>query len=336
MKYTRPVRCLSLALCALAALCLAGCSCNHQWQEATCTAPKTCTRCGETQGEKTAHVFGDSTCIAPEPCALCGTLEGIELTHQWREDGKLCLLCGLDKRNADEQFIEGLAQGLSESWAVVHPEDEALALIGEAVITKAEQAEAFSLEYDRLLPLKEANFRDGTLGQWARIYIETMESAIAALDLYGTEDWDAQYTNWIYHDRTLALYKINEICPIPVPESDEAALSMLLDNGRIINAVNELCEGINFHNFDNTNGLHKHEAFVKNTTGLDFKTFELTVELTDDNGKVLETKSFPLKNWKAGEEKTFSFVSKLDFKNIEIPYATWILKTPKAETETPE
>ena len=31
--------------------------CFHNWQEATCTAPKTCTRCGATEGEKTPHVF---------------------------------------------------------------------------------------------------------------------------------------------------------------------------------------------------------------------------------------------------------------------------------------
>lgn len=34
---------------------LAGCGCQHQWEEATCTTPKTCTQCGETEGEALGH-----------------------------------------------------------------------------------------------------------------------------------------------------------------------------------------------------------------------------------------------------------------------------------------
>lgn len=34
---------------------LSGCSCNHEWTEATCTEPKTCSKCGETKGEALGH-----------------------------------------------------------------------------------------------------------------------------------------------------------------------------------------------------------------------------------------------------------------------------------------
>ena len=36
-------------------LSLTACGHTHKWKAATCTAPKTCTGCGETQGEKTRH-----------------------------------------------------------------------------------------------------------------------------------------------------------------------------------------------------------------------------------------------------------------------------------------
>ena len=43
---------ISLVLC----LCLlTACDCSHEWQEATCTAPKTCAKCQETEGEPIAH-----------------------------------------------------------------------------------------------------------------------------------------------------------------------------------------------------------------------------------------------------------------------------------------
>ena len=36
---------------------------QHNWQDATCVAPKTCKDCGATEGEKTAHNFVDGACI---------------------------------------------------------------------------------------------------------------------------------------------------------------------------------------------------------------------------------------------------------------------------------
>ena len=38
------------------------CGCSHEWQEATCTEPKTCSRCGETEGEALGHDYVDGYC----------------------------------------------------------------------------------------------------------------------------------------------------------------------------------------------------------------------------------------------------------------------------------
>ena len=40
--------------------------CNHQWKDATCTAPKTCTVCGETEGEALGHSYENNV------CTVCG------------------------------------------------------------------------------------------------------------------------------------------------------------------------------------------------------------------------------------------------------------------------
>ena len=40
---------------------LTACGCEHQWTDATCSAPKTCTLCGETEGTALAVcVIGDN------------------------------------------------------------------------------------------------------------------------------------------------------------------------------------------------------------------------------------------------------------------------------------
>ena len=81
---------LKIFLCLIfTMLLLTGC-CRHQWQEATCMAPKTCARCGETEGKIRAHKWNETDCASAQGCVYCGTLEGIELTHQWRTDTRIC------------------------------------------------------------------------------------------------------------------------------------------------------------------------------------------------------------------------------------------------------
>ena len=59
---------LGILLCVL----LAGCKCEHEWAEATCTEPKTCTKCKETEGEPLGHNWKAATCEEPETCTRCG------------------------------------------------------------------------------------------------------------------------------------------------------------------------------------------------------------------------------------------------------------------------
>lgn len=40
---------------------LTGCGHEHTWSEATCTEPKTCSECGETEGKALGHCFLSTT-----------------------------------------------------------------------------------------------------------------------------------------------------------------------------------------------------------------------------------------------------------------------------------
>lgn len=89
-----------LALCAMLFLLLAACGCQHEWKDATCDAPKTCTLCGVTEGEALNHQWQDATCTAPKTCALCSKTEGEALGHVYDdsapdcENPKICSTCG--------------------------------------------------------------------------------------------------------------------------------------------------------------------------------------------------------------------------------------------------
>lgn len=79
-------------------LVLTGCCFQHEWEEATCTAPSTCAKCGKTKGEPIEHTWKEATCNDPRTCSVCGTTDGEPKGHDWTnatcEKAKQCNVCG--------------------------------------------------------------------------------------------------------------------------------------------------------------------------------------------------------------------------------------------------
>lgn len=94
-----------LAVC-ITATALTGCCVKHQWEEASCNTPKTCSECGKTEGEASGHQWQEATCELPKTCSQCGETEGNSLGHDWKEatceEPRTCSRC---------KSIEGEALG---------------------------------------------------------------------------------------------------------------------------------------------------------------------------------------------------------------------------------
>lgn len=60
---------------------------GHAWVDANCEAPKTCSVCGETDGEALGHSWIDATYQAPKTCETCGATEGEALVSYFAETG---------------------------------------------------------------------------------------------------------------------------------------------------------------------------------------------------------------------------------------------------------
>lgn len=78
--------------------------CKHQWINASCSAPKTCSLCGETEGEPLDHRWDKATCTKPKTCVVCGQTKGEALGHHWVEATcsapKTCSRCGATEGEA--------------------------------------------------------------------------------------------------------------------------------------------------------------------------------------------------------------------------------------------
>lgn len=72
---------------------------KHEWVEATCTEPRTCSAGGETEGEALGHTWVEAACTEPKTCSVCGETEGEALGHEWQEatyeSPKTCSVCSL-------------------------------------------------------------------------------------------------------------------------------------------------------------------------------------------------------------------------------------------------
>ena len=77
---------------------------GHSWAAATCIAPKTCDRCGATDGNPLGHDWKDADCDTPKTCERCGATDGNPLGHDWKDADcdtpKTCERCGATDGNA--------------------------------------------------------------------------------------------------------------------------------------------------------------------------------------------------------------------------------------------
>lgn len=70
----------------------------HEWTEATCTSPRTCLKCKDTEGVALGHQWKSATCTQPETCVRCGMTQGELAEHKWLaatyEAPETCQVCG--------------------------------------------------------------------------------------------------------------------------------------------------------------------------------------------------------------------------------------------------
>lgn len=68
-------------------------TCSHSYKDATCTIPKTCTKCGVTEGSAMGHTWKDATCIEPKTCSICKTIDGSAKGHTPVTDPAVAATC---------------------------------------------------------------------------------------------------------------------------------------------------------------------------------------------------------------------------------------------------
>lgn len=105
-------RIVRLIVLILAVCLLSGCCIVHEWENATCVTPKTCGKCGKTDGSAMGHSWQDATCTTAQVCRTCGETGGKALGHKWIAatcfEPQVCEVCGVTEgRPLDHDWSEG-------------------------------------------------------------------------------------------------------------------------------------------------------------------------------------------------------------------------------------
>ena len=125
-------------------------TCTHDWTDANCTTPKTCTLCGTTEGESLGHDWKDETCTVPSTCVRCGITLGTALGHNYGDwvivreatassigiHEKTCSRCGDVVREYYSISDSVIVIGSVEDWLLLAASGETFA--GKTIMLSAD------------------------------------------------------------------------------------------------------------------------------------------------------------------------------------------------------
>ena len=103
-------------------------ACEHDWEDATCTTPKTCSLCQVTEGEALGHTGGTATCTDEAVCTRCEKPYGEKAEHTWTDVEKKDATCTEDGYTAYKACTCGAIEGktvipAAHTWTDVEQKD---------------------------------------------------------------------------------------------------------------------------------------------------------------------------------------------------------------------
>jgi len=197
----------------------------------------------------------------------------------------------------DKRFPRAAERGLKEAWETSEPE-----LSLRDLDLKADTS-FVDAEYKAVASFKDKKFRDEELGKLVTDYISALEDCSKAVKAKDPEKqfkgfWKEFSEPYGRRLRAIcALYNNGYIFPEGVPEEYTSRLNDILFQGWALNKTEEI-------SFERGKSDNELVAKVKNDSGFALEYIELTIDLYNSKGKLIETVTAYESNIKKG--KTFT------------------------------
>lgn len=231
---------------------------------------------------------------------------------------------------ADEDFLSDLSKSLEARWDISEAQD--LATLTNAEY-KTTMESAIQAELDIVGKYQTEKFEDTKLQEYVLQYINNLKDQQASLDYIDADNvkFIDEWNN-LYGSRTEIVSTFYNTYGLTVSEKYQSVLNDMLTKATIVANQNEQkaiidswVKSITFELAEDNSGWKTYQAVAENTTGYSFDYINLSINLIDSDGVILETRYSSFQNISTGAKVKFEFMSDAEFTSTEVT-ATYQIK----------
>ena len=252
------------------------------------------------------------------------------------------LLVGCSKKEetpkneyADEAFVKDMAKGLQKRWDLTAKDEKKEGYEEIAINSKENQKMMLSYidaELNVIEKYTEEKFEDKKLQEIAVKYINLLKEH-KELCPEITVDYDKYYEDFspIYDERSKVIETMVKDYGMTVDEKHQDTLDDFLTNSKMVakeeqieEAIQKMVSNIQFQMVeDNGGGYKTYQAVVENTAGVDFQSFQVSINLLNAEGVIVETTWDQVSAFKQGAKVQFEFSTDKEFASTQIVVDWW-------------
>lgn len=228
---------------------------------------------------------------------------------------------------ADQNFIKSLSTGLESRWKLGDKFDAEHAKNNTAdVIDVDERTTLINTELSAINQYKNAEFQDSKLQEKALSYINALNDSLQALN-YISSDPEKYITLWegAYDNRSTLIKDFVENYGLTVDNKYQSTLNELISNAQAVSEkekqkklIDKLVSSMKFELAEDDYGYRTYTATVQNNTGINFSTFDININLLDNDGTIVETNYDSISQFNNGSTAKFKFSTDVNFSSTQV------------------
>lgn len=233
---------------------------------------------------------------------------------------------------ADEDFVKDMAKGLEARWTL-NEQDESKEGYDAIDLQSSEYKDMMisyiNAELDCIGKYKDEKFEDSKLQEEAISYINLLNDHIEICD-YIPVDYYGKYLEEfqpIYDGRSKIIQDMADNYGLTGSDKFQSNLDEFKTNSKLVQekdaqeqAIDSMLSNITFEEVpDEYAGDWKtYQGVVENTTGSDFSTFAVNINLLNADGVIVETAYDQVSNFTNGAKAQFEFSTDKEFTSTEV------------------
>lgn len=235
---------------------------------------------------------------------------------------------------ADQEFLSDMSNGLQTRWKL-NEDDEAKEGYDEILVNSEEYQKMMNNYIQAELNLVEKyqneKFEDSNLQEIAVKYVNLLKQHKDACQ-YLTVNYDKYLEEFqpIYNERSKIISQMVNDYGMTVEEEYQQTLNEFLTNSQIVteqenaeNAIQKMIDTIQFEEVEDNGGYKTYQAVVENTTGIDFDTLNITINLLNIDGVIVETTYDTVSAFAQGAKVQFEFMTDKEFVSTQVSVDWW-------------